>query len=56
MTVYELIQALAEFRPDTEVCVSQMPGGFVCDLKYWEFEDGVVKLYGDGTVDPIEGR
>lgn len=51
MTVYELIQHLARFDPNTEVFVSQKPAGFVVPLRFTELEDDAVKLYGDGSED-----
>ena len=52
MTVYELIQFLARFEPDTEVTVSQKPAGVVVPLRFVEYQDDCVKLYGDGSEDP----
>lgn len=52
MTVYELIQALARYDSDTEVCVSQKPDGAVVPLRWHELADDTVKLYGDGSEDP----
>ena len=50
MTVYELIQLLAQYDAEAEVCVSQKPLGYVAPLRFHEFEDDIVKLYGDGSV------
>lgn len=50
MTVYELIQALAQYPADSAVCVSQKPVGYVTALLYVVIEDGVVKLHGDGLT------
>lgn len=50
MTVYELIGVLAKYPPQAEVCVSQKPMGFVVEIKLHDFEDGVVKLYGNGRL------
>jgi hypothetical protein len=49
MTAYELIQYLANFESETEVCVSQKPAGIVVPLRFFEFQDDVIKLYGDGS-------
>lgn len=51
MTVYELIQVLARYPAGTEVYVSQKWQGYTVQAKWHELEDGVVKLYGDGSVD-----
>jgi hypothetical protein len=54
MTAYELIQFLARYPADTEVCVSQKPDGYVDQIKYVNFEDDVIKLYGNGEHADIE--
>lgn len=50
MTVYELIQILSRYQPETEVTVSQKPLGYVVPIKLHELEDETLKLYGDGSV------
>lgn len=55
MTVYEMIQALTRYPADTPVCLSQKWQGYVVPAKWHELEDGVVKFYGDGSVD-VDGN
>lgn len=50
MTVYELIQVLAKYEADAEVCVSQKPLGYVTNVLYHQYEDDIVKLFGDGVT------
>ena len=52
MKVWELIQELYKYGAGRDVTVSQKPLGYVVDIEMVEDEDGVVKIYGDGSLTP----